>query len=204
VPGQTDWDEALKFLSRFDSNIYIAGKTEDLKVANVEIPVSEDISSIGEVRVDIVVRERIVYLIEAHEFEKALPYRLSPFLNAYGVPDEIWINTYKSYPGEKLPFVISLYYPDKGIIAIYSSYAKIVKGKILACLESGASLRLWSSSGYIAFSVAAKQFNWDIEGLPYYRIENVTDLNTETFYKTYSDPNVSPCLKTPAELWPDG
>lgn len=201
-PGVTTWEEAWIFLSQFDSDIYTSGASEELLYAYVQVPGSPEITSLGFGSIDLTIKAGVVQDITAYGFSRAPAYRIDQLLHKVGIPDEVWINTFSSSWGGNWPFVVVLYYAEQGILASYSTEAELDGENIRGCLERSPSLRLWSPQGDLTFDEAAALFGWDISGAPYSLLEDVSAMDIEAFYYTFSDTSSFPCINTPRAFWP--
>jgi hypothetical protein len=223
VPGKTTWLKARNILERFAKFDPRINQDASEFYLYIYIPVAEEISSsplpqIYRVR-DGIITSMEVYIGEAHV------YPLSDFLNNYGPPQEIWIHTYRNvYRNENvlgvLAFEVVLFYPERGILALYGAKSTDIKfGKVWGCKMGGTPSKfgLWSPKERMTFDEAAKEFRVypppvvEIEGLQamydegvlFLPIEEATSMDVQEFYQTYKMPNSSVCMQTPTELWPE-
>jgi len=135
--------------------------------------------------------------------------KLSAFLETYGPPGEVWISTYSTeYPPGVLPFLVVLFYPDQGILAIFGPEQTWISGSnVYGCqMDRMPSMYgLWSPGREMTFMEAAREFrlNPDTEGFLMLPIEEATEMSVEDFYQTFKQPNSPTCIETPKELWPE-
>ena len=207
TPGETSLDDSQKFFSQFDGNIYITDSKESYQHQYLNIPVSASLSPIKRIRMDIDGTNGIIEKMEIQEYDWP-SYHLSQFLDQYGKPDGVWINSMKSYFGGLPPFNLTLYYPQKGIIAFFYSFEgeSEYKGDIIkACIPHSPRLILWSPQKELSYQDIYKRlYGQDYEeyhiSLP---LDEATGMNIEQFYQSYKNADVSPCFKTNRELWPE-
>jgi hypothetical protein len=129
-------------------------------------------------------------------------YLLSTFLNTYEEPPEIWLFTYRA-PFEEgdLPFVVVLFYSDKGIAALYSDNGRVQEGIVHGCPQQDpvGVLSLWSPRLSLTFEqVISGSSAFNRAFLP---LEETTEMDTASFYETFKNPDNTTCLQTPANLW---
>jgi hypothetical protein len=168
----------------------------------VRSPLPIEFSEVYAVRAVFAAQKGIIKEIEVGYFDEKT-YHLSPFLLKYGTPSKVLISTYSSDSGlspNKVPFSLALYYPDKGIMATYGTYASVNGTKISGCFIKSSNLFLWSpaekgrSIDYI--------LGWDKRQVPYLEIEPATGLKVNDFYTEFSKPGNNFCLETEKNLWP--
>jgi hypothetical protein len=142
-------------------------------------------------------RNGVVDWISTPSKGNEMSFTLSQFLTDYGPPEEIRIRTFSDSLGGRLPFLLTLFYPELGIRATYSDqYAKNESSMVIGCFTGGASFSLWSPK---------EQINWNDYNSGQFRYKTLdkgTDMDIDTFYETFIDPDNNPCLGTPANLWP--
>lgn len=208
VPGITTWQEANSFLAQF---AHITGgishQDKTLQVQFVQIPGSEDRST-GVLTHIYIVKNSVIESIEVSLGNRS-SYSLSTFLKTYGQPDEVWINTYSTeYPVGVLPFLAALFYPQRGILAIYGPLKAEFNGTIVSACQwdnQPFMLGLWSPTQKITFMETARRFrmNPDEPGFLLLPIEDATEMSVQTFYEIFKTPGIKECLETPREKWPE-
>jgi len=198
VPNQTTWANAEDFLKPF-SNIYERQPTNEWSVYDIGSPVSKEFSELGEVSAVFAAQDGLVKEIKISGFDEKT-YHLSSFLQNYGVPAKILISAYSSGFGRpEVPLSVDLYYPEKGINALYGIYASIKGTQIYGC-EKSPVIFLWASSEYDRSLDYI--LHWDTQHIPYKDIQEATGLSIQNFYSKYKNPENAPCLQTPVNLWP--
>jgi hypothetical protein len=131
------------------------------------------------------------------EIENASSYYLPKFLNTYGPPDEIWVNTFSSWTtiDGKPPFALYLFYSKRGILARYDTDAVIKGETIYACLNEITSIKLWNFNRTLSFYEAAGDFDGD--KLP---SSEAFGLSEKEFYEQYKNSEYL-CFETPKMKW---
>jgi hypothetical protein len=134
-------------------------------------------------------------------------YMLSQILEAYGLPSQVFLETYKSGP-DRLPFRLLLFYPSRGFLVMYEgSIGEEGKGEwveagkaIRICpWRSDISLWLWSPDHVMTFGDLGISSQVNLERLR--SLEEATGMSVEQFYETFVQPDAETCLETPADLW---
>lgn len=201
IPNQTSWSDAEKFLNSF-STIYERQPPSEWFVYDVHSPLPIEFSDVYAVRVVFAVQKGLVKEIEIGYFDEEI-YHLSTFLLKYGIPDQIFVSTYSSdygLPPNQVPLSINLHYPEKGINALYGTYAIVYEERISGCISDSPIIFLWSpnehsrSIDYI--------LGWDKNNTPYLEIEQANGMSIEEFYEKYSVLENETCIETTTSLWP--
>jgi hypothetical protein len=201
IPNQTSWSDAKKFLKQF-STIYERQPPSEWFVYDIHSPLPLEFSEVYAVRTVYAIQEGIVKEIEAGYFDEKT-YHISSFLKKNGVPTRILVSTYSSDSGlspNNVPLSVDLYYPEKGINALYGTYATVTGTQIMGCLEKISDLFLWSpaehnrSIDYI--------LGWDKHQIPYLDIKEATDMSVQEFYDQFVNSENPLCLQTTKNLWP--
>jgi hypothetical protein len=200
TPGETQQSTMVNILRPF--SIISTEKSSDWLIYFVRSPINSIYSDIGEVRMTIATQNKIVKEMEVYGFNEE-SYTISSILNEYGIPDDIYISTYKSdygLPVGIVPFTLAIYYKEIGILAMFSARANVSESMIFACIDKSPSFYLWSpqdrdlSVGYVT--------EWEKEKIKYLNIEQSTDFDVERFYTTFHSNNSLVCINTPINLWP--
>lgn len=205
TPGQTEWTTAKQFLNRYDVDIYKSIETSGTTYYQVTIPLSLDVFSEDKTGLGIVVEQDIVQEISIHFPFLTIPpgylthYYLSEFLTTYGSPTEIWVSTYSSF--NELPFSVVLFYPDQGIVVLYSVSGVKQDDIVTGCIqqEPVRTFRLWFPPLGLTFDQIKRTSAFNAE---YLSLVESTGIDLITFYERFKDPTNQLCLETPAELWP--
>jgi hypothetical protein len=201
--GHTSWDEAKSFLdvfssesttvffsesSDFFSNFYFDINGENILGMNLELFVNND----------------IVRTLKVMDFDTPT-YHLAEFLRVNGKPDQIWVLTHSLGQDNETGFVVFLFYKEQQMIAAYGKgRATIGATWITGCIKSSPAIFIWSLDKPFAFAEAAHLFGVNVDEATYIEISEATEraLNAEKFYQRFRDPTLTPCFRTPKNLWP--
>ena len=135
--------------------------------------------------------------------------KLSDLLSIYGPPEEVFMSTYSTeYSDGVLPFIIYVFYPNKGILAVNGPDTVYFSGSnVKGCDLDGYSSKygLWSVENRMTFEQAAHVFRLNIDepGFLVLPIQEATNMDAEMFYETFKVPGTRSCIETPIELWPE-
>jgi hypothetical protein len=209
-PGKTSWDEVWRVLSQFDPEPYARSTyakeyPSGGQVVNFLIPVSESISASYSINITLRITN-IVHTISIYPIERANNFRLPRFLADYGKPSEVWIHTYRSYLGGIPPADVLFFYPEKGILARYStSLTQLNESQDTAniCLDSTPSLHLWSPDEIIDFDQAQDLAWLDYKKYdkPLLPLDKAAGISIEQFYDQRTSERI--CITTKLSLWPE-
>ncbi|MCB8979556.1 MAG: hypothetical protein H6657_19270 [Ardenticatenaceae bacterium] len=208
TPGQTDWPTAQNFLSIFDSNIYEASVTSELIYYGIRIPLLPEIFQADQTELGILAHEGFVEKIFTDVSFGNTPtgylasYTLPTFLTNYGQPSEVWMFTYRSaLEGNELPFAIVLFYAEKGIAGLFSDNGERQGDIVQGCPQEDvvSFLSLWAPSLNLTFAQVIN--GTSALEKDYLALEDATEMDIETFYETFVNPENTICLQTPANLW---
>ena len=209
IPGKTDWQEAELLLNSVAIELYTSAESEfdDRYSVGVDLPVSVDLSS-RELLIQYywIVNGKVMLIESEAPRPSSKIYTVSKILNMYGRPKEVQIETYAYSHGEINTFSIALFYPDKGILVRYGALANFLDDYVSGCVGSGTgSVVVWSPEQNLSFAEALNGTRGlGTFGEQYYKsLEEATEMDIETFYQTYLDPDTETCIETPAELWMD-
>ncbi len=208
VPGQTDWQTAKELLSRFDQDIYRNTLPSGEIYYGVNIPLPLEVFSEDRTELGVLVRDGIVVAIQTSVSIGDTPpdhlsqYMLSTVLTTHGQPAEVWLSTsFAPFEHNELPFDMLLFYPEKGIMALYNDNG-IKEGDIVrGCPQQDPArvFTLWSPTlGWTFEKVKNDSSAYNVAYLP---LEETTELSISEFYETFKNPDNLTCLETEAELW---
>jgi hypothetical protein len=206
IPGNTTWVNAKHFLAQFAEFNNLVDQTKPEFAMDVLVPVPKELSHIPLEQI-YQVEEGVINTIEAQVVYSG-SYTLSTFLETYGQPGEVWLSTYSTeYPAGVLPFLAALFYPDRGILAIYGPLQADIVGEVVrACNWDNppSMFGLWSPDQEMSFIDAARHFrlNPDEPGFLLLPLEEATNIDTQTFYEIFMASGNSECLETPIDIWP--
>jgi len=205
TPEQTAWQDIEPFLRTFA----IKTRTTPLG-ASVTLPSPESIAVPGfDYNVVYVWNEFGVIQEIAVDPINIAGYDPQTMMSFYGIPDEVWVKTFSELlPGEVLPFRLILVYQEQGISFRYYVDAVRTGATVTACFEPGIEMDrpdLFPAGPQIYLWEPGQHKTIDeIVNIPdetYFPLEEKTSLTPETLYEKFTDPNQSPCIDTPADLW---
>jgi hypothetical protein len=208
TPGETNWDTAYKLIRIFDRVPNRVIVDSENVIYMPVIPLPSDIFEYDEVAHSYSVQNGIVERIEMPVWRGdpldgyLTQYTLPVFLTTYGSPVEVWLSTYfAAGEGGILPFSVVLFYPEQGIVALYSSNGEKQGDFVQGCPQEDPVSYLVLTSPDInqTFKQAvgvSSAFNMD-----YLSLEEATGMDVATFYETFKNPDNTTCLETPANLW---
>ena len=206
VPGKTEWKEAEDFLAPM-AFVFFINELEDITYADVKIPVPAEIHERGYILQDYSIVNGRIRDITIHETGELPAFDFSQILRDYGMPEGIWLRTFSTAFRGDLPIEITLFYPQQGILATYSEFeAQIIGGNVTTCTllkQSNPILSLWSPENDMTFEETIKLFNRYVKDMPFLPLDEATGISVQDFYEFHSKPNANPCIKTPADLWPE-
>ncbi len=214
TPGETTWAEAENFLLQYDQKM---ASTTPLKITIDDQNYISIIHSFtlkdNRVRVLFDILDgRDMAIIEIIDQTNSDLFILENLLSVYGKPDEIFVKTMGAAPADTLPFYILLYYPDQYFSVAYSFSATrglptTPKSEVIVgCVERRETPRIWTWSpeeGKYTNGERVRQWAVGV-GSPntFKNLEEVTDVDIETFYETFKEPSGKSCIETPAKFWP--
>jgi hypothetical protein len=203
TPGKTAWADARSFLESF--SLYIR---EGEMGAGVQVPLPAPYSNATSMDHTYSVKNGIVDTIRIFNFNLAPNYYLPKFLETYGQPTEVWIRTDRQSEMGLHPFLVDLFYRDKGILIEYSTGHPLneVAGKLQNCRLADMTspfIYLWSPEKQNLSFNEAKQKFLDVKWLPEPKpLLEATGMDVKTFYETFKNPDTDVCLETPKDMWP--
>ena len=200
VPGKTTWVEARHFLESFA--VYI-GET-----GGVRVPLPSPYSDATYMEQGYFINNGIVENIRIYNFNLAPNYYLPKFLENYGQPSEVWIQTFSQEEIGQWNFTYYLFYIDKGILIEYglatSIEDAIIDGNLQNCLKYAESplIYLWSpEQNKMSFQEAKHKFIPSANLPEPMSLMDATGMDVKTFFETFKNPDASACIQTPKDLW---
>jgi len=200
IPGKTDWESARAFLEPFSLDIgpyerdgytYLTAYIEQ----GSKRPIPDDFA----------VWDGTVQLISALG-ETGESFTPAALLDAYGPPDEIWLQTGNTPREGYLGFVTVLVYQHQGFLVHYGSQGTVEGEEVVSCIaNAGNPLRLlaWNPDlklnfvDAMAIGMSTSVTTYDIP------LEAATGITLEEFYEDFSIEGTQVCLRTPRSLWPN-
>lgn len=209
VPGETDWQTAREFLEQFDQDIYRSPSSSTSSVSySVTIPLSLDVFIEERSELSLFVQDGVVEAIDTHVSIGDTPpgyldlYTLPNLLTTYGPPAEIWLSTHsKPFENNELPFRLLLFFPQQGIMALFSDNGVKNGEYVSGCPQQNPAsfLTVWFSK--LAWTFEEVKNGASVYNVDYLRLEDTTDWDVTTFYETFKNPDNTTCIETEAELW---
>jgi hypothetical protein len=145
-----------------------------------------------------------VFLFNSVPFgEKLSSYMLPSLLSELGVPENVMISTMGEYPDHRYGqghFKMIILYPDKGVMAMYTTEMEIVGKDVRGCLANNpVELYLFSPGNRTAFfeALSERSINWS----QFLSIEEAASITLDDFYTAFSQ-RIDECIFTPASMWP--
>jgi len=199
IPGKTEWREAQQFLETFAS-VSVREKEGEIVGAEVNLWISKRLAG-AYLPQFYRLEDGVIQSMEVYPGFSPL-FQFRSFINQYGKPAEVWIDTYQNEGPYGVPFGVYLYYPEIGILAFYAADAKVSGDLVRGCLRVSKSypkFGLWDPQIEMSFEESAKLFRFDFLDKIAYPIEQAGDMDVDTFYRTALSSEV--CIQTPAHLW---
>jgi hypothetical protein len=200
LPGKTSWQSAEKYLSSITTSIYeSAGATPDTRRIEMLFPApypfDSEFRQVYRVKHDFVDRIEIL----PQDFSKySLPEGM---LNELDTPDMIFLGGTIEEPQS---FQLVLYYPSRGVFALYSNTMQPVQPQDLidVCFNESAmdyvDIYLWNPTDSFSETL-------DFIFSNYYRafhdIELVTDMTKSELRDLFLSPIHNGCFQTASSFW---
>ncbi len=202
-PGETLWETAHDILTRLGEIYYLGEVNYPYDTVDVVVPAPKDFQHISLTHI-YRVSDGVISLIEVDP-GSSQRYSLPNLLDEYGPPGEVKIWTFSKPWGDYYPFETILFYPEKGIMARYSSKARIQEEIIIGCPQENTRpiIALWSpgeNASYFEISNRTRNIDLSDWGEPV-PLTDATGVPIEDFYKTFKDSNNESCLFTPIDIW---
>jgi hypothetical protein len=147
--------------------------------------------------IDFTFRDDVVSRINLPS-ELTAAYELSNFLSRYGMPEDVRIEVIPETAEGTSWFYLAVFYPQKGLLAVFSGEANIINSKVNACFENiYPDLYLVGSHKYSLeqMSILLDPILWDILE----PLEALTEINKDQFYHMFSQKNQA-CLVTRVQV----
>jgi hypothetical protein len=202
TPGETSWNVAFQFLSRLSIYIGVTKVKDQIVFASAKIPVPYPVAYAQYLMHDYSIEYGIVDAIRIYNFDLAPNYYLSRVLQIYGQPEGIWIRTFREEEQSR-PFLIDIFYSDKGILLEYGGGdIKDMGDYLVNCLDERRTpyIYLWAPDKETTFEDATKRYLYteDVSPVP---LQDATGMSVSAFYEKFISQG-KVCLETPKDLWP--
>ena len=192
VPGQTRLVEALASLAPFADRIILGGPYYSYRIY---FTLPESLGGLKDLSAGLYDENGIITVIQT-----VMPISLANLLRTYGPPSEVFIQAIGwSTLATVGQFTLVLYYHDKGILAVYDG--EVARGRLLyispdlITRPKSTFLLLWDPNKNMSFAEAARRTQLitppSLTEEDYLSLENVTNLNAQSFYQRYKDPQNS-------------
>jgi hypothetical protein len=209
IPGQTRFKDIFKIL-RFSKNVTRYRGKDNQFYYWISFDVPETIKSNGFFEFQLLVHEEIIQsYYSQYDWRSELDYSLSGMLNIHGPPAEVWLNATPIMMDDQPRYTYVLFYPEQGIMTAREFFAEIKDGVLEMCpndyVNTPSFLWLWSPTSEMSFfdNADGKLINfYPGSNIEYFLLEDVTNMNVETFYITYLDPDTDECILSPVNIWP--
>lgn len=219
IPNKTVWTELLHSITPFIVNL--EQSKPYVKLENNKRHTYQEVQfyyylpdNISKARMTLGVKDNIVFAMTIYSPGAEYNYQLHQLLELLGPPKKILINAQSSSPISELPpAVITLDYSDIGVWASFGYIPIKDKEKLVICPKSslgretiydnlGSRLRLFDPSLDFDNTFSIFDYANSVGGFSAKEIEDATNMDIETFYATFINPNTKICLETPTNLWP--
>ncbi|NOH04095.1 MAG: hypothetical protein HND47_20055 [Chloroflexi bacterium] len=206
LPGQTTVGDVKDTLGTFIPNITPYPSQADQE--GLSFYFNDPFNSNFEYGVVLYSKNGIIERINALSFRS-----LSDLFEEIGIPKEIWIHSSGVSMGSYPPsFSFALVYPDQGIavylLQIFGDYVKHNGAEYAQFCPSNIAERknlnlyLWSPKNELALDEIFESIYRSTDFPKYKRLQEVSDMNEQTFSEVVTTQNVDQCLKTPLNIWP--
>ena len=207
TPGETKWEDARRFLETLAILFHPIEREDDILI-EVKFPVSEEFNPSaaefpgpGILYNDYYIKDGIIEAIEV-DVGLAHTYDLPILLEEYGQPDEVYIDTHPESVQGDLPFGIFVYYKHHGIFSYYEVQGSELGDEIQGCFvnESVVFMVLWPPDKEWSIIEVSKRVDFHFAAYGYtYLLEEVTDMDEESFYQKYKGTTEPICITVPRE-----
>jgi len=206
TPGKTSMETVNKTLARFVSDV--SPFPDERHLEGYAITFGDPETPAREYRILFYTAGEIVEKIDTFSFDP-----LAHLLEQYGIPEEVWLHSGGYSMGFQPPsFSLALLYPEQGVMIYYqersggylseggTDYVQICPNDIRNAGNPG--LYLWPTGHRLSFAEILPDIYPKPELVRYEPLEDVSNMDEESFYDAFTNPESSACLKTPADIWP--
>ena len=204
TPGETSWAEARTKLTPLGRVTGPYGKGE---AAHYEFwfDAPETLDTPETFGSALGIKEGIVVGIGVNSrwIETDFDYSLAGLLQAFGSPDEIWLDVVTDVPSDPY-YYINLFYSTKGILVVASGPIQMDDTHVTICpreFRLGSFppfLRLWDTTMNLQYqSISYSTMGSRVLDISDYHLleEFSDDFDSEDFYATYLDPQTTICFE---------
>jgi hypothetical protein len=226
IPGITTWPEALHFLIPIVVKVGQGGSTtfnhngEQHYVTGYDAYYEID-STLEQERLLFSIQDNVVIWISTFHPKTKYNYQLHQILAFLGIPEQVYISARSSgkmpAPNELAPAILVLDYSHIGVWAAYGYLTSRVGENISICPQDfgkrtskyelygniGGRLELFDPTLEYPWTVSIEEYTKNVSGYGLVgKLEDVTNMSIETFYRTFIEPEPIVCLETPINMWP--
>jgi len=209
IPGKTSWDDVDRFVQPFATKTHLTPEGNGVLLYAIFFAVPDSIRLEKELVVNIEVRDGIVQQIFLGQ-----PYALINLLKDYGEPNNILLyisdDTFEKAFSDEGRFELALFLRNKGILAVYDGRMEKTE-PLKICMnkldESRPAVWLWDPARKRTLvEVGGKALFGTEPFLPkFYSLQQVINLDIESFYQTYTNPtNSNACFELLDTFLPSG
>lgn len=206
TPGVTNWLEAQQFFIPFAIDLQ-QGNTKQITSNNDTHWVTSyavRYSIVDEPRgggANFVVWDDIITRIFAGKNSTKERFSIEYLFSEIGKPDRVLVDTFPDITPFGLPFKILLSYPEDRIVAEFEVEGIVDGEHVVGCFgEVGPYLWLWSKSGEISGERMISEAIGD-DSMQMRDLQNVTELNIDSFYQLVLHSFDDVCITTPSAYW---
>lgn len=211
TPGVTKSDDMINFFQSFIDRVKSHGTVyvdqEGEKGATRTVIYYDSTNESSEHLFEVVSVDDTVKRIQAYQ-DLTGDFTLPNLLSTYGPPGEILLATEAASPDNKVPFGLTLLYPDQGILVyFYSNSGGRVQGDYISICPQNTlpALQLWPSGfpnqGKIEIKHLMEERSFQFNESRYKSIETVSNLSVDKFFATFRQNNNANCIITKADQW---
>ena len=131
-------------------------------------------------------------------------FRLHQMLKLFEKPNQVYMSA-QPYTQMNIlpPAIVILDYSNVGVIASYEFPVYQVGENLRICPKSiGARLELWDPQTKYPYEPSIEEYVSMVTGFDPKKLEDVSNMSIDSFYKTFQNANTSACIETPINLWP--
>lgn len=129
-------------------------------------------------------------------------FALSEMLSKLGTPSNIGVRAILPNPPSSQYMSVTLYYPEQGIVALYTMNVEIIDNNVTGC-PSQSIVSLWlippeAGDNYHEFLSLAGSWESDEFVKP---LDEVTSMSSNEFYEIFKESSTMRCIETPIDIW---
>jgi hypothetical protein len=202
-PGKTTFTEAIRHFNPYASKISSREQDAETSAGIYFFTNTEGIGLSRFIYIGFHVHNGIIEKIRVMGIQDLNEYKLPNILEKFEIPTEIYVWAYSplAVSGDQIqPLRVDLFYPDRGILIIYSAEGETKGDVTQGCIDNGPSYFLWNSMLDLSFTQAMQEAGFQLD-LPPLPVEQALGMSPEMFYQRYKGDNKAVCIETPANIW---